>query len=134
MARHARGALGAVMALAATPSTAQDAPRIAWGEPDLQGVWDFRTITPLQRPEALGDQAFLMAEEAANLEQEAVARDQRLLEAAPTKTEAGGNVAGYNKTWMDRGTRTIETRRTSLVIVPSQRSYSAHVGRGKRPR
>ena len=26
-----------------------------WGAPDLQGIWDFRTITPLERPsEALG--------------------------------------------------------------------------------
>ena len=30
-----------------------------WGDPDLQGVWDFRTLTPLERPEALADKAFL---------------------------------------------------------------------------
>lgn len=119
VSRHSLGVLAAAVALAAAPGAAQEAPRTAWGEPDLQGVWDFRTITPLQRPEALGDQAFLTAEEAANLEQEAVARDQRLLEAAPTKTEAGGNVGAYNNFWMDRGTRTIETRRTSLVIDPA---------------
>ena len=29
------------------------APRTAWGKPDLQGVWDFRTVTPLERPEDL---------------------------------------------------------------------------------
>ena len=28
-------------------------PRMAWGAPDLSGVWDFRTITPLERPVAL---------------------------------------------------------------------------------
>ncbi len=44
---------------------AQEAPRTAWGAPDLQGVWDFRTITPLQRPTDLGDKAFLTEEEAA---------------------------------------------------------------------
>ena len=116
--RGTLAALAAVVALMPAAVDAQDAPRTPWGQPDLQGVWDFRTITPLQRPEALGEQAFLTAEEAANLEQEAVARDQRLLEAAPTKTEAGGNVGAYNNFWMDRGTRTIETRRTSLVIDP----------------
>src|SRR2546423_963739 len=25
-------------------------PRTPWGHPDLQGVWDYRTITPLERP------------------------------------------------------------------------------------
>ena len=39
-------------------------PRTLDDRPDLQGVWDFRTITPLQRPAALGDKAVLTAEEA----------------------------------------------------------------------
>ena len=43
--------------------------RTADGRPDLQGVWDFRTLTPLQRPEDRGDQAVLTAEEAASTEQ-----------------------------------------------------------------
>ena len=50
----------ALLASSAGPVAAQDeAPRTAWGAPDLQGVWDFRTITPLQRPEELGEQEFL---------------------------------------------------------------------------
>ena len=61
--------LVAVVGMLALPvlAVAQSAPQTAWGTPDLQGVWDFRTITPLERPEELGDQAFLSAEEAANL-------------------------------------------------------------------
>ena len=90
----------------------------AWGRPDLQGVWDFRTITPLERPEDLGDQAFLTAEEAANLEQAAVDRDVRLWSESAQRTEAGGNVGAYNNFWMDRGTRTVGTRRTSLIVDP----------------
>ena len=31
------------------------APRTAWGEPDLMGIWDFRTMTPLQRPADLAE-------------------------------------------------------------------------------
>ena len=88
------------------------------GSPDLQGVWDFRTITPLQRPERYGDREFLTQEEAATLEQGAVDRDQRLLLAEARRTEAGGSVGAYNNFWMDRGTRTIETRRTSLIVDP----------------
>ena len=38
------------------------------GRPDLQGVWDFRTVTPLERPEDLADRAFLTDEEAAEIE------------------------------------------------------------------
>ena len=31
-------------------------PRLTNGLPDMQGTWDFRTITPFQRPTALGEQ------------------------------------------------------------------------------
>ena len=114
------GVLAAIVAVAALapPATAQDGPRTAWGAPDVQGVWDFRTITPLQRPERYGDREFLTQEEAATLEQGAVDRDEELLLAAARRTEAGGNVGAYNNFWMDRGTRTIETRRTSLIVDP----------------
>ena len=97
---------------------AQDVPQTPWGTPDLQGTWDFRTITPLQRPEDLGDKAFLTEEEAANLEQEAVDRDERLLHQAARRTEAGGNVGAYNNFWMDRGTNIVGDRRTSLIVEP----------------
>ena len=45
----------AVMALAPVFAAAQSAnttasPRTPWGTPDLGGVWDFRTTTPLERP------------------------------------------------------------------------------------
>ena len=102
------------------PATAQEqeTPRTAWGAPDLQGVWDFRTITPLQRPEDLGDKAFLTEEEAAERENAAVARDIELWEADARRTEAGGSVGGYNNFWMDRGTRVIGTRATSLIVDP----------------
>ena len=55
------GAAAVMLSLAATPSMGQS-PRTANGRPDLQGVWDFRTMTPLQRPTDLGEQAFLTDE------------------------------------------------------------------------
>ena len=116
----------AVVLLSAAPVAAQTGPRTAWGGPDLQGIWDFRTITPLQRPEERGDQAFLTEEEAANLEQEVVARNQELLERPAERTEAAdqvdrradGSPGFYNNFWLDVGTSTVGTRRTSLVIDP----------------
>ena len=95
---------------------AQEPPRTVWGTPDLQGVWDFRTLTPLERPEDLGDKAFLTAEEAAEREQAAFDRNLETWEREARPTEAGDNVGGYNNFWMDNGTRVIE--RTSLVIDP----------------
>ncbi len=97
---------------------AQEVPQTAWGAPDLQGVWDFRTITPLERPEDLGDQAVLTVEEAAQREQSAVDRADTLWNREARPTEAGGNVGGYNNFWMDQGTNVIGTRRTSLIIDP----------------
>ena len=46
------GAFAAPSLLAQTEAI----PRLSNGLPDMQGTWDFRTITPFQRPSALGDQ------------------------------------------------------------------------------
>ena len=116
----------AALAASAAPAWAQDGPRTAWGDPDVQGIWDFRTITPLERPEEYGDREFLTAEEAARAEQEVVDRNQELLERPAERTEtaeqvdrrADGSPGFYNNFWLDQGTRTIDTRRTSLVIDP----------------
>ena len=81
-------------------------PRTADGQPDLQGVWDFRTLTPLQRPDDRGNQATLTVEEAAEIEQESL---ERAIEADlpnEIRTEplpVGGNVGAYNNFWVDRG-------------------------------
>ena len=98
------------------------APRTPWGTPDLQGTWDFRTITPMERPEEYAAREFLTAEESAALERGAVDRNTRLNLPSEIRTEllpAGGNVGAYNNFWMDRGTRVVGSRRTSLVVVPS---------------
>ena len=90
-----------------------DVPQTAWGHPDLQGVWDFRTITPMERPEDLADKEFLTAEEAAEIE------DIRAAENAARDDQVPDDIVGnYNTFWFDRGDSVIETRRTSLVIDP----------------
>ena len=101
-------------------------PRTLWGVPDLQGVWDFRSITPMERPEELADQDFLTEEEAADLEQESINRNERLLNRRAQKTEVTDSVDSgedgapgfYNNFWLDRGTTTVGTRRTSLIVDP----------------
>ena len=119
--RALTGALALALAagLFTLPATAaaQDdnwtAPRTAWGAPDLQGVWDFRTLTPFERPEELGDKAVLTAEEAAEYEA------RRLAEFAVRDDQEPADVVGnYNQFWFDPGETSVETRRTSLVIDP----------------
>ncbi len=115
-----------VVSLSAGPVAAQTVPRTAWGQPDLRGIWDFRTITPLERPEELAEKEFLTEEEAANLEQEVVDRNIDLanrpaLRTAVTQSVDRGEEGApgvYNNFWLDRGTNTVGTRRTSLVVDP----------------
>ena len=61
-------------------------PRTLWGTPDLQGVWDFRTVTPLERPDELEGKEFLTDEEAAAFEQQLAATrvDRRPPEGSPS--------------------------------------------------
>ena len=48
------------------------APRNSHGQPDLQGLWDFRNLTPLERPKAMGDKATFTPEELASFKQKAI--------------------------------------------------------------
>ena len=88
-------------------------PRLTNGLPDMQGTWDFRTITPFQRPTALGEQdEFLTVEEFAEFEAaEVVRRDRDNF----TDTTTTGD---YNQFWYDRGEELLDDRRTSLITDP----------------
>lgn len=141
--RAVRVLISTVALAAASPDVidAQDVvPRTAWGDPDLQGVWDFRTITPLERPEVYGDREFLTDEEAALLEQDVVTRNEELLTRPAQRTTAGGNVDSrsdgtpgfYNNFWLDTGTRAVSTRRTSLVLDPPDGRLPALTAEGRR--
>ena len=99
----------------------QAVPRTADGRPDLQGVWDFRTLTPLQRPEERGDQAVLTAEEVAEIEARAaqnVVDADRPSEIRTEPLPVGEPVGGYNNFWFDRGAGVVEGNRTSLITSP----------------
>src|SRR5688500_7857526 len=50
------------------PSRNWETPRTSWGHPDLQGVWDPTTGTPLERPPQYKDREFLTDQEAAERE------------------------------------------------------------------
>ena len=88
-------------------------PRLENGLPDMQGTWDFRTITPFQRPEALGNKSVLTAEEASIFEAEE--RERRDRDNFTDTTTTGD----YNQFWYDRGEEILGDRRTSLVTSPA---------------
>ena len=40
-------------------------PRNVWGQPDLQGVWNFSSNVPFQRPQQFGEREFMTDDEIA---------------------------------------------------------------------
>ena len=115
--------LSILVASGGAPALAQPAggeqPRTAWGDPDLQGVWDFRSLTPMERPPELAGKAVLTAEEAA-----AFLEASRFTNWDDRSNPEGafGHDSdiehGYNGFWMDFGTGLTADRRTSLVVDP----------------
>ena len=90
------------------------------GQFDLEGVWDFSTITPLERPNGLGDKQTFTDEEAATFEREENQRQNRDL--IDPKKGGGqylpGSVIPYNEFWYERGNKILGDKRTSLIVDP----------------
>ena len=61
----------AAKAKTADKATTWTAPRTAWGEPDLQGVWANNNATPLERPKELEGRQHLSEDEVESLKQHA---------------------------------------------------------------
>ena len=103
-------AIGGLAPGLAGAQTAEDVPRLPWGAPDLQGVWDFRSLTPMQRPEELADREVFTAEQAADFAEETIRNRSR-------DADTSDRVVPYNDFWFDEGT-SVTTDRTSLIVDP----------------
>jgi len=125
----AAGALAAAPALGAEP--AYKAPRTAFGQPDLQGVWTNATITPLERPAVLGDRLVLSEQEAERAESGNAQRVSATREPTKAGTKVddlppcgrgqNGPACGYNAFWVDPGTKVIRIgteARSSIIVSP----------------
>tara|TARA_R100001039_G_C1850950_1_gene111279 strand:+ start:802 stop:1935 length:1134 start_codon:yes stop_codon:yes gene_type:complete len=120
-------AVAGSMALTAVSIQADDhdegfeAPRTEWGTPDLRGVWNFSSNTPLERSRDYGDRQFYTPEEV-------IARDQRAAEAAAASdgNSSQGGVGGYNQFWVEGMPQDLNLR-TSILIYPEDGRMPARV-------
>jgi hypothetical protein len=93
------------------------AARTPWGDPDLQGVWNSKTLTPLERSEKYAGREFLTDKEVAELEKASVddrGRDNRAERGSVADVEGAYNNA-FSSFW---GNKAVKTRRTSLIVDP----------------
>ena len=101
------------VAMATEKSKASNPPRAVDGHPDIQGVWSFANLTPLERPAEFAGKAVLTEEEAA-------AYAKRLREGRNMDRRNGGGDAdvarAYNDLFWDFGNRA--SNQTSLIIDP----------------
>ena len=121
-----------VVLLAQMPVTGQQAPagaktvtvaaaskswvpsRTPWGDPDLQGVYNFTTATPLQRPAELAGKDSYTEAELAQLEKKAE-------QAAAIRNSEARTGGDYNAFWTSPGGANEGGRltgRTSLIVDP----------------
>src|SRR5215471_7821637 len=98
-------------------AAANGLPLTPWGDPDLQGVWNDATSTPLQRPNgSVTSKDVLTDEEAAEFQAQLandLSRDRR-----DGGADADVNRA-YNEHWMDaRRLKITADKRTALIVDP----------------
>lgn len=88
-------------------------PRTEWGLPDLQGVWNFASNTPMLRPARYGNRQFLTDEELDELEASLASQDNT----SDAALQITGVDESYNDFWVESAGLG-EARMTSHLIYP----------------
>ena len=86
------------------------APRTEYGQPDIQGVWNFRSNSPFLRPEEFGDREYMTPEETRE-------RFERTLSVQEEGSRSAEGVGGYNTFWLEMAGRG-DIYRTTLSTYP----------------
>jgi hypothetical protein len=132
--------LAAAVVEAQQPGGRGTVPRTPWGDPDLQGVWDYWTFTPLERPAEFKGKPVLSDQEVADLAR----RLQQQTLAGDSRKPGPGNPGGYSQeAWTDRA-RAVVLNQTSLIVDPpdgrippltpdAQKAEAAHRAAGGHP-
>ena len=114
MKKLTSGLAGSFIALASPILFAQSdyqVPRTEYDQPNLQGVWNFASHTPVQRNESLGDREYFTTEEN---------EENRELSVSTFEARAESHfdgVGGYNSFWYERAAIGYDLR-TSLITYP----------------
>jgi len=103
-------------ACAAEEKTDYQAPKTEFGQPDLRGVWNFSSNTPLERPKEYGDKQFLTKADLDEIEAQELAR-RAAADSVSGSGVTGTSVGGYNQFWVESLAQG-DNFRTSLLIDP----------------
>ena len=109
---------------AAKTAKAWTPPVTSGGHPDLQGVWSYNSVIPLQRPQALGAKEFFTEDElAANMKRERDRLNKTVEEGPSTQAGTAADVHyDFSQFGLDRAqTKIAWNTRTSIIIGPDGR-------------
>ncbi len=149
-------AIVAVVVAVAVPVAGQSTPprpkppisstvsRTADGHPDLQGVWLFATLTPLQRPDNLAGRTHLTDEEIAAIEERAGSRKEtfglfpderevRLRQADLTHRGSGRREGSSDDACRTKATRRSRARLAAQPITPRTFPSTSGASSGSTP-
>ena len=121
MRQRILAAIGLLTVAALAPLAAQTrfaAPRTPEGHPDLQGIWNFSTITPIERPAEFAEKPYLTDAETKEYEARMLQRNNRDTRDSNREADVGG---AYNEFWFDRGVHMVSVNGktpTSLIVTP----------------
>ncbi len=90
-------------------------PRTPDGKPDLQGIWNTSTLTPLERPAEFADKPVLTEQEVKDYEARLLRDNNRDRRDGTAEVDVG---RAYHEFWYDRGSHVVQSRRSSLIIDP----------------
>jgi hypothetical protein len=110
--------LGVFLIAPAAPSAQKSAwtpPRTPDGHPDLQGIWDFRSATPLERPARFAGREFMTPAEVVEYEKLAAEREDGR---PPDDARSIEEQSVHAVWWLDYGKKVVKTARTSLIVDP----------------
>jgi hypothetical protein len=103
-----------LIASSLSAQTAFQVARTPDGQPDLQGIWNSGTATPVERPDSLKGKAVFTPSEAAAYQKQVTDRNSQNVQ-----TGNQGAVGTYNEAFWEFGTTVSKTLRTSMIYDPA---------------
>jgi hypothetical protein len=122
----------ALVAAAVAVVSARTGGQPSKGSRDIDGVWNFSTLTPLERPAEFAGRPFFTDKEAADFERRTIERNDRDRRDQNPELDVNG---AYNEAWFDRGTHVATVngaKWTSLIFDPADGRVPALTAEGQR--